>query len=98
MDPTVQQLAATLGLSVMATLALMANPAMPPPSSGNGLTSSWAAGPAATAASLWTAVLSRGWKVSGAALATAPLTFMSLNTPGQYYKPVLNDPLFDDYP
>ena len=95
MDPTLHQLAATLGLSVMQTLALMSNAAMPAPSSGNGLGASWAAGPAATAASLWASVLARGWKVSSAALSTAPLAFMAANTPGRYYRPPLSDPLWD---
>jgi hypothetical protein len=98
MDPTIQQLAVTLGLSVTQVLLLLNHPAMPAPSSGYGLTASWAAGPAAAFATLWAAVLANGWKVSSAALATAPLTLMSTTTPGPYYRPPLSDPLFDDYP
>ncbi len=63
--------------------------------SGSGMSASWAAGPINSFAALWASVLSNGWKVSTAAMATAPLTFMSLNSPGQYYMPPLSDPLFD---
>ena len=95
MDPSISQVAAQLGLTVLQVLALMANPAFPAPSSGNGLSAGWLSGPINTFASLWASVLSNGWKVSTAAMATAPLAFMAANTPGKYYVPALSDPLFD---
>ena len=95
MDPSLQQLSVSLGLTVMQTLALMGNPAMPPPSAGNGLTSSWLAGSAATAVALWSAVMANGWAVSPAAMSTAPLVYMSTNAPGPYVTQALSDPLFD---
>jgi len=97
MDPSFTAVCAQLGVTGLQLLALMANPAFPAPSSGSGMTASWASGPAASFATLWAAVLANGWKVSDALKPTAPLTLWSTTTPGPYYSPALVDPLFDNF-
>lgn len=93
MDPTVQQVATTLGLTVEAVLNLMNNPAFPPPTSGSGLTASWSS--IAAFQALWTATLANGWKISTAALPTFNFAWAAAHAPGQYYQPANTDPLFD---
>jgi len=48
MDPSFTAVCAQLGVTGLQLLALMANPAFPAPSSGSGMTASWASGPAAS--------------------------------------------------
>jgi hypothetical protein len=75
-------------------LALMSNPQFPTPTSGNGLSSTWASGITAFA-STWNSVKSNGWKVSPAALATFNFSYAAAHSPGPYYTPAASDPLFD---
>lgn len=41
------------------------------------------------------AAISRGWKISVAALPTFDFNHASANAPGPYYRPAFTDPLFD---
>ena len=98
MDPSIQAVAAQLSLTVQQVLSLMSNPSFPPATSGSGLTAGFNTAAINAFQTLWTNALSRGWKISNAALATAPIAFMAANTPGPYYQPALTDPLFDNFP
>ncbi len=62
--PTIQQVAAQLGLTVTQVLNLMANPAFPAPSSGNGLSATWSSGPINSFAAGFVTLLCREREVS----------------------------------
>jgi len=102
MDPTIQQVATQLGLTVLQVITLMANPAFPAPSSGNGLSASWAAGPINAFASTWASVLANGWRAPTSIMGTAPLVLWASTTPGKYYGGAAGvpgaDQLWDDFP
>ncbi len=105
-DPNQTQVAATLGISVLALWSLTANPAFPQPSTNDGDGNLTWTGSAATALTtfegLWTAALARGWKLPPAILPTANFACMASNDPGQYYggpgSPPGTDHLWDDFP
>jgi hypothetical protein len=63
---TFTQASTQLNVNGLQLLALMSNPQFPTPTSGNELSSTWASG-INTFASLWSATIANGWKVSTAA-------------------------------
>jgi hypothetical protein len=62
---------------------------------GSGLATHWDRGAVASFAALQAAALSRGWKISAAALPTLDFNHASANNPGASYRPAATDPLFD---
>jgi hypothetical protein len=95
---TQTQVAATLGITGRQLWALSSNPQFPAPASGSDQAVLWNASDITAFASLWSATIANGWKVSTAAMPTFNFTYAAAHAPGQYYRPALSDPLWDDYP
>jgi predicted DNA-binding transcriptional regulator AlpA len=65
---TQTQVAAALGINVLALWSLSSNPQFPTPASGNGQNVLWNTSDITTFTALWTAAKANGWKISTAEL------------------------------
>lgn len=73
------QVAAALGINVLALWSLSSNPQFPTPASGNGQNVLWNTSDDPTFTALWTAAKANGWKISTAELPVFNFTLAAAN-------------------